>query len=123
MIAYLVLSSTAKEKLSAKTIQEIHTTPMRMYHISAVIPGTILPRVVGNILQADPSTRSNFFDAVTSLFSVGAKLPFYYKVDKHEKDVCKLIFFQHANALLGYSKSSLRIQDGFFQTPFSLFRS
>jgi hypothetical protein len=122
MIAYLALSSTADKKLSAKTIHEIQTTPIRMFHISAVIPGTILPRVVGNILQADPGTRSNFFDAVTSLFSVGAKLPFYYKVDKHEKDVCLLIFLHHAYALLGYSKSSLRIQDGIFQTPISLFR-
>ena len=52
-----------------------------MYQISSMIPGTIVPRVVGTILDADQGTQELFFKSVTSIFSPGATLPFNYKLD------------------------------------------
>jgi hypothetical protein len=81
IIMYLVLSTTAEEKLSAKVIKEVYSTPLRTYQISSIIPGTIVPRVVGTILDADQGTQELFFKSVTSIFSPGATLPFNYKLD------------------------------------------
>ncbi len=99
MVAYLVLSSTAKEKLPTKTMQSIISFPLRLFHISSIIPGTIIPRVVGTILDADHETQGLFFDAVSSLFTVGATFPYPpYTID----DKMKAVNSQFYSILINY---------------------
>ena len=93
MVAYLVLSSTAKEQLPSKTMQSVLSFPLRLFHISSIIPGTIVPRVVGTILDADNGTQGQFFESVSSLFTVGATFPHPpYTIDDKMKAINSQIY-------------------------------
>ncbi len=103
MVAYLVLSSTAKEQLPSKTMQSVLSFPLRLFHISSIIPGTIVPRVVGTILDADLETQGHFFKSVSTLFTVGATFPYPpYTIDDKMKAVNSQFYSILINNFSGY---------------------
>ncbi len=90
IIAFLVLHPDAQELLSAlfqdpvkvrKRIADIQNYPLRRYSLGAIIPGSIVPRVVGTILEHNESTQRKFFEAVSVLFNPGGELPIEYHLE------------------------------------------
>ena len=74
--------TTAKVKT---IIAEVRSTPLRSYSWGTVIPGSIVPHVVGNILEAEKETQDAFFEAVQTLFSAGGMLPSKYYIQSKEE--------------------------------------
>jgi hypothetical protein len=88
IIVYLSLAANAKAKLTAlhgdpvkvrKIMNETQQQPLRRYSVGSLIPGTIIPRVVGTILDADKEIQRQFFFIVNELFSDGGQLPVEYQ--------------------------------------------
>jgi len=94
ILVYVTLAVGGKKMLmnvhkNAATVQalidEVQSTPLRSYSWGTVIPGSIVPHVVGTILEAGQETQELFFDAVKVLFSQGGVLPLkYYMENKKE---------------------------------------
>jgi hypothetical protein len=104
-IAFLSLAPGAKEKLTAlhkdpqkvqKLMADVQRSPLRRYPLSTLIPGTIVPRVVGTILDAPETTRRQFFAAVTHLFSPEGQLPSEYHLET-KSQVCFFSSYHHHN--------------------------
>ena len=66
-----LLKSRAKV---AEAVNRSWNRPFAGIH-STLIPGIVVPTVVGTILDAEEGTKSQFFDAVTQLFSPEGDLP------------------------------------------------
>jgi hypothetical protein len=86
-IVYLTLDPDAEERLTwlhhdsvkvQRLMADIQKYPLRRFTLGSLIPGMIVPRVVGTILEADESTQLGFFKAVESLFKAGGQLPSEY---------------------------------------------
>jgi hypothetical protein len=86
-IVYLTLDPDAEERLTwlhhdsvkvQRLMADIEKYPLRRFTLGTLIPGMIIPRVVGTILEADESTQLGFFKAVESLFKAGGQLPSEY---------------------------------------------
>jgi hypothetical protein len=86
-IVFLCLARNAKEKLTAihkdqakatAIMSAVQREPIRRYSIGTLIPGAIVPRVLGTILEASAETQRQFFGAVKQLFSPGGHLPAEY---------------------------------------------
>ena len=95
-IAFLSLDTGAEEKLTAlhkdphkvkKLMTDVQRSPLRRYPLCSLIPGTIVPRVVGSILDAPETTQRQFYATVTHLFSPEGQLPSEYHFES-KSQVC-----------------------------------
>ena len=93
MIVFVTLAPDAEKKLAAlhppgnvqRLMTAVRQTPFRRYSLSTLIPGTVVPRVVGTILDADTSTQQQFFNSVDALFSPGGQLPDEFHIRNREQ--------------------------------------
>jgi hypothetical protein len=99
-IAFLCLAPGAKEKLTAlhkdpekvkKLMTDVQRSPLRRYPLCSLIPGTIVPRVVGSLLDAPETTQHQFFAAVTHLFSPEGQLPSEYHFESKSQVLSLLL--------------------------------
>jgi hypothetical protein len=104
VIVLATLAPDAEKKLAAlhppgnvkKLIAAVQQTPLRRYSLSTLIPGKVLPRVVGTIKDADPTTQQLFYSSVESLFSPGGQLP----TEFHIRNKDEVLFFASKEYLL-----------------------
>jgi hypothetical protein len=89
-ILYLDLAPDAAESLLwlhhdtikvEKLMAFIKANPVRRFPLGNIIPGSIIPRVVGTIMEAESRVQEGFFEAVTRLFYANGELPIEYTLE------------------------------------------
>lgn len=93
VIVYASLAPDARRKLAElhapgkvqKLMRAVQQSPLRRYSLGSIIPGTVVPRVVGTILEAEATTQQEFFDAVETLFSPGGQLPREFHLENKDQ--------------------------------------
>jgi hypothetical protein len=86
-IVYLDLAPDAAESLEwihhseekvKKIIADVKAYPIRRFNLGTIVPGVIVPRVVGTIGEAGISIQEGFYAAVNTLFYKNGTLPTEY---------------------------------------------
>ena len=86
----------SEEKVK-KIIADVKAYPIRRFNLGTIVPGVIVPRVVGTIGEAGISIQEGFYAAVNTLFYKNGTLPTEYTL--HSK-LQVLVYYLHFVFLL-----------------------